>query len=407
MANLENKKEDKIWNIKFVRITIINFLLSMGQFMMNTLIPKFADSLGASATIVGIVSGMFAITALGIRPIAGPAMDYFKKNRLLTLSVSLIVIAFIGYGFSHSVTLIIISRLIHGLGIGVAVPLSMAMASNSLPESKMASGLSIFSLGNALATAIGPSIGLKLTDLLNYNMTFFIVAAILGVCLLLTLQLKSNAQVRETPFKIQLNRVFVPAVLVPAIITFFVAIAYSSITYFIVIYGRDIRQIDNIGLYFTSYAIFLLVSRPISGFITDKYGIDKTIIPGLLLFAVSFIMISFSKTLTMFLIAGAISAFGYGICIPLIMTLCMQLVPPRQRGAASNTNFIGMDSGYLIGPLLSGLVITGIQTSTGSEASGYATMYQVMIIPIVIALVIFLLTKKKIVARLKATKEKL
>jgi predicted MFS family arabinose efflux permease len=114
---------------------------------------------------------------------------------MLTLSVGLIVVAFVGYGLSRSVTLIILSRLIHGLGVGVAIPLSMAMASNALPPGKMASGLSIFSLGNALATAVGPSVGLYLTGSLGYNVTFFIVAALLALCLALTLQLKSSTPV--------------------------------------------------------------------------------------------------------------------------------------------------------------------------------------------------------------------
>jgi MFS family permease len=286
------RQENKIWNAKFVRITIINFLLSMGQFMINTLLPKYADSLGASATVVGVVSGMFAVTALGIRPIAGPAMDYFQKNKLMRLSVGLIVIAFIGYGLSKSVFLIIISRLVHGLGVGVAIPLSMAMASNALPREKMASGMSIFSLGNAVGTAVGPAIGLKLMQLVGYNITFFVVAGILGVCFIITLLLTSGGHPHEQPFRIQLNRIIVPDVIVPAILMFFIAISYSSITYFLVIYG-GLRGVENIGLYFTAYAVFLLVSRPVSGRIADKYGLDKTIIPGLLMFAASFILIGY------------------------------------------------------------------------------------------------------------------
>jgi MFS family permease len=84
------------------------------------------------------------------------------------------------------------------------------------------------------------------------------------------------------------------------------------------------------------------------------------------------------------------------------MTMSMQLVQPRLRGAASKTNFIGMDSGYLIGPMIAGVLITAVQNATDSAVTGYATMYRVMIIPTVIALVIFLATKKKLLARLRS-----
>lgn len=74
------KNAGKIWTKDFVNIFILNFVMSMGQFMMSTLIPKYAYQLGAAASVVGIVTGVFAITALVLRPIAGPAMDYFKRT---------------------------------------------------------------------------------------------------------------------------------------------------------------------------------------------------------------------------------------------------------------------------------------------------------------------------------------
>ena len=77
------QKKDTIWNPVFISVFIANICQQMGQQMMNTLIPKFADSLGAPAALVGFVSSSFAITALVIRPFSGPAFDSFSKRRLL------------------------------------------------------------------------------------------------------------------------------------------------------------------------------------------------------------------------------------------------------------------------------------------------------------------------------------
>jgi MFS family permease len=322
-------------------------------------------------------------------------MDYFKKNRMMTLALGLIVLAFIGYGFSKSIAFVIVSRLIHGIGIGIAAPLSVAMASSALPESKMASGLGIFSLGQAVATAIGPSVGLALLEHIGYSVTFLIVAAIVFVSFLLSLRLKSNAPPKKSKFKIQLRRIIVPDVIVPAIVTAFITIAFSSISYFIVIYG-GLRGVENIGLFFTAYAVSLLVSRPVSGKIADKYGTDKAIMPGLLLFGISFVLLNLADTIYMFLAAGIVGAFGYGICVPLLMTLGMKLVPARLRGAASNTNYIGTDAGYIIGPILAGFIVTGVKTNTGNEIAGYEIMYMAMIIPVAIAFAVILAARKKL-----------
>ncbi len=99
MDEVKGKEKESIWSRAFISIFIVNFVMNMGQFMMNTLIPKYAYQLGGTATITGVVAGAFAVTALGIRPVAGPAMDFFRKNRLLSISVGIIALTFIFYGF--------------------------------------------------------------------------------------------------------------------------------------------------------------------------------------------------------------------------------------------------------------------------------------------------------------------
>lgn len=71
--------KESIWSPAFISIFVINIILNLNQFMTTALIPKFAAHLGATATIIGIVTSMFAITALGVRPIVGPSSSYFKK----------------------------------------------------------------------------------------------------------------------------------------------------------------------------------------------------------------------------------------------------------------------------------------------------------------------------------------
>ncbi|NLV50564.1 MAG: MFS transporter [Clostridiales bacterium] len=402
MADTVNDKRDssRIWNSSFIKIFIVNFAMSSGQFMMNTLIPKYAYQLGGAASVAGLVSGIFAVTALGIRPVAGPAMDHFRKNKLLPIAIGIITAAYIVYGFADSIGLLIAARLIHGIGVGCASPLCLAMASNALPAEKMASGLGIFSLASAVATAAGPTIGLSLSAAIGYNLTFFICAALMFISFLLSLMLRSDSPAAEGRFRISLNQIVAPEVLLSTLVLFFLVVAYSGINSFLAIYG-GICGVKDIGLFFTTNAVTLIFIRPLSGRIADKYGIDKTVLPGMLIFMIALVFISFSRTLPMFLAAGVITAFGFGISQPMIQTMNMQLVPKERRGAAGNTNFLGIDCGFLVGPPLAGAIISSVQGSTGNEITGFAAMYRLMIIPAVIALVIFALTRKKLLARIR------
>ena len=75
-------KQNSIWNRTFIAVFIANCFQNLGQHMMNSLVPKYANSLGAASWLVGFVSSMFAVTALAIRPFSSPASDSFSKKKL-------------------------------------------------------------------------------------------------------------------------------------------------------------------------------------------------------------------------------------------------------------------------------------------------------------------------------------
>lgn len=399
-ASVTNEKVQTVWNKAFINVFVMNVFLMLGLFMTNVLVPTYAEHVGATAAIVGLVTSMFAVTALAVRPIVGPSTSYFRNNRLLAAAVVITIAAFVCYGFAESVSMIIVGRLLHGIGMGFFAPVSMALVSDTLPSNKLASGIGIFSLGQAIATAIGPAIGLELVQRFGYRGTFFIGALIMGIVLVLSLRLKSDPPEMKNGFKIRWIDIVAREVMVPATIMFFLASAYSCINAFILIYGGA-AGVKEIGLFFTSYAICLFISRPVSGKLADKYGVDKTLIPGMIIFALSFILLSYSSTLPMFLISGAVSAFGYGICQPALQTLCIQMVSKERRGVAGNTIFIGVDTGYLLAPSVAGLIVTFIQSHGGDEIAGYAVMFQFMTIPICMGLILFLWKRKTILSQIK------
>lgn len=398
-AEASCEEKHKIWTKSFVILFGLNFFMGMSQFMMNTLVPKYAYFLGCEASVVGLVTSTFALTALAIRPLAGPTMDYINKNRLLTIAYGTITLAIVICGFSRDVTMLVAARLIHGLGVAFAAPLCLALASNLLPDRKIASGLGVFYLGSVIAAAIGPASGLWLADLIGYNAVFFICSGIMFLSFLLSLLLKNEKNSCPAHFSITLRQIVAPEVIRSALVLFFMSLAHSSSS-FIAIYGAALG-VKEIGLYFTASAVVMLVVRPLAGRIADRYGVGKTVIPGLVIFACSLALLSFCRSLPMFLAAGALSALGYGFSQPIIQTLNMQLVPRERRGVAGNTNYMGIDLGILAGPTLAGFVVSSVKSGTGDEILGFSWMYRVMIIPVLLAVAVFAFCRKRLYEKIK------
>jgi len=151
---LDANKKETIWNPIFLSVFITNICLNMGQQMMNTLIPKFAYALGASATVVGMAASIFTVTALAVRPFSGPASDSFSKKKLLMICIIDVFVAFIIFGMAKSVPVVIAARLIQGVGTGCIAPLCLAMAGDALPKNKMSSGIGIYALAQAVRETI-------------------------------------------------------------------------------------------------------------------------------------------------------------------------------------------------------------------------------------------------------------
>lgn len=152
---------------------------------------------------------------------------------------------------------------------------------------------------------------------------------------------------------------------------------YSCVSSFLINYAvrQGVNQI-SIGLYITVYAAIMLFSRPMIGRLSDPFSMLKTFIPALFCFAASFVVITIAHTLPVFLLAAVISAFGYGTC-----------APSDRRGTASSTSYIGENLGNILGPILSGTLVTSF---------GYHSMWLMMIIPVGIVAALTIIFSRKI-----------
>jgi MFS family permease len=176
--------------------------------------------------------------------------------------------------------------------------------------------------------------------------------------------------------------------MLPVGINFIMVLGGAGVYSFLIIFAREQGVTGNIGLYYTVSALTMLITRPFLGKLTDRFGLIKIAIPAFSFNIISMLIVSYSTTLTGFLIAAVVSAFGQGAFGPAIQALTMKAVPAERRGAASSTNFISMDLGSMLGPVIAGQI---------AQIFGYVMMWRIMIIPFIIAAIILLCFRAKII----------
>ena len=391
MENLKAGSPVTIWNRNFICILLSSFTLGISHFSMNPLIASYAIHLGASAYLVGLIAGLFFGVAFVMRPVAGPVLTWFDKRKLMILVFSINGAANIGYAIFDSVPGFITFRLLHGLQYALVGTLTMTLAGDSLPKEKMASGMGIYGLSSSLSMAIAPTIGLSI---LNYGtqlksesfgftciFLFGIVISLLGFipAFMLLPDKKTKEEISSTGAWYK-NIASVHAVPMSTIM-FFIYLGWSLYNVYIVEYAKELG-ISGISSFYTVLALVLLVIRPVSGYLTDRFGLARILPPALLITAASFIIIGSARSIGTMLTGAAIGAIGFGAFQPAIYSMCILSETPLKRSVASNTLYIGIDISLFLGPILGSVVY---------EMYNYSIMFKSASLMIIIALFIFII----------------
>ncbi|MCQ2406630.1 MAG: MFS transporter [Oscillospiraceae bacterium] len=370
---MDEKKKLTIWTKGFTCAFLANCCLCFSQHIVNTLISTYAVYLGAGAVLMGTITGMYYGIAFAVRPFSGPIITSMDKKNIMLFTYALGVITNIAYVLSGNIPMFIVSRFLHGVQFAFVGSLNLTLASDSLPREKLGSGLGVFGMGSALTTAIGPGVGIAIRDFGNttwgdgmgYKAVFGVAAITMLIALVPIALMPRPPKPEKGKTEVWYKNIISAPTIFPAVIMCLVSMGSILFTSYMVPYAETLG-IQNIALFFTVYAIFLLGARPIFGRISDAVGPNKVLIPGLVIFVGAFVVVCFGRSLPVMLGGAVLYALGFGSANPAIQTICVRSVPAERRGVASNTTYFGIDLGYFAGPLIGSMVY---------KALGYSYMY--------------------------------
>lgn len=367
-------KKETIWTFNFVALFIINGVMFFGQFMMGALLPKYLSGLGFASSVIGIIMGMFSVTALGTRPITGPLIDGMNRKTLYMIMLGLLTIASFGYAIADNIPLLVIFRLLHGVSMGCSSALALTLVAEVLPKSRLASGVSIYGMSSILSTAFGPGVGLEIMNRFGYPAAFSCAAVLTLMAFIVSSRLRLDPRPGHK-IVVKLSRLLAQEALIPAFFIFLISLTRAGINTFFVIYITEDRNIPGIAVYYLINAGVLLISRPLFGRMADKHGIHRSLIPSFIFFAANLGLLAYCTQTWQLWIIGALSALGLGTAFSSLQALCMKVVPDNRRGAGSTTVFAGIDIGDLIGPVIAGVIV---------QFFGYREMFLASLLPLIL-----------------------
>lgn len=140
--------------------------------IVNVALPHMQGELGCSLDEISWVSTGYIISNVIILPLTGWLSDFFGRKRYLFYSVILFTLASLGCGVSMSLSMLVICRILQGIGGAAFLSTSQATMMEIYPKEQQGLAQAIFGMGVVMAPTLGPTLGGYIVDNFNWPWIF-------------------------------------------------------------------------------------------------------------------------------------------------------------------------------------------------------------------------------------------
>ena len=332
-------------------------------FLLPTLPVYVVSGLGEGEDKVGFIIGVYSLSALLIRPVAGYALDHYGRRIIYLVALIAFTLMMGFYLFASSLVLLLILRFFHGLTWGVITTGGSTIAADLVPDSRRGEGIGYFGLSITLSIALGPLLGLSIMEPDHFDALFLSAFFLSILAFVLFFFIKMPVLKPLIKRKLAWDTFIEPKVLPVAWVMMVAAVSYGGIISFVALFYQE-KEIAYGSLFFLVYSIGVAVFRPFAGRIMDSRGPEVLVVPAFVANIIGLVMLAYSETMPLFLFAAFIIGLGNGVIMPTIQTMVINLVQVERRGVANSTFFSAIDLGIGGGSMILGIVAAQFDLST-------------------------------------------
>ena len=155
-------------------VTLATFMEVLDTSIANVALPHMAGSLGASSEEATWVLTSYLVASAVILPISGWLATRFGRKRFYMTCVVIFTVCSFLCGIAQTLPILILARVLQGLGGGGLAPSEQAILADTFPVAKRGQAFAVYGMAVVVAPAIGPTLGGWITDNFNWHWIFFI-----------------------------------------------------------------------------------------------------------------------------------------------------------------------------------------------------------------------------------------
>jgi DHA2 family multidrug resistance protein len=166
-------------------VMLATFMEVLDTTIVNVSLRHIAGNLAAGEDEATWVLTSYLVSNAIVLPASAWFSKYFGRKRFLMVCVIIFTISSFFCGMATSLPILILARVLQGMGGGALQPIANAVMLESFPPAKRGMAMAVYGLGVVVAPVIGPTLGGWITDNYSWRWVFYINIPVGVVALLL------------------------------------------------------------------------------------------------------------------------------------------------------------------------------------------------------------------------------
>jgi MFS transporter, DHA1 family, tetracycline resistance protein len=346
-------------------ILLVVFVDLIGFGMIIPILPLYAKSFQAAEWQIGLLLGCYSFMQFLASPILGYISDRIGRKPVLLVSLIGSAIGYAVMASAASLTMLFIARIIAGI-CGASVGTAAAYIADITPPENRSRRMGLIGAAFGVGFVLGPAIGGILSQFWTKGPFWFGagLAFLNAIAVLLILPepekhvKRSEPGISAGPDALdQTGRAGIPIL----VITYFVAIAGFAIVTMIYPQVLDRRfsltpaQISLVFVFLGLVGAF--IQGGAIGRMAKRFGDYKLAAAGLLLMAISMVIMPFAHDMILFLVFTFGLAAGNSLAQPTLMAMASRLAASTAQGRVIGTVQSAGSLGRVVGPSAGGFML--------------------------------------------------
>ena len=362
----------------------------LGFSLILPFLPFYAQKFGATPFTIGLIFASFSLFQFISAPIMGKLSDSFGRKPLLIFSQFSTFIGYIVLGFSNTLWMIFLSRIIDGL-LGSNFTIAQAYISDISSKKDRTKALGLSGAAFGFGFLIGPGIGGYLASF-NYSLPAFLAAGFSFLTIVLTYFFLPETITKRENLKLNMKifefdhygKYFSKKKLFKKFLIFFSYVLNHSI--FVSNWALFAeRQLSfgttEVGFTLTYIGfISIFIRTVLLSKMIDKLGENKLQLFGLISAFLGTFSMGFIDTTWLFVISITFFAFGSGISRPALLGSISREGSVKEQGLLMGITGSIMSFSQIIGPLIGGYLLNNFFPGTIGLVGSFILMCGIILL---------------------------